>query len=479
VNGALVPAQATIYRDSITDYNVFDQSAYIQDTFTRGKLTVMAGLRFDRQWDRANSGTVPQTAIFGQTTQTGLVFNQLPSVTFAGAESGVKFNDLAPRLGLTWDVKGDGHNVVKANYARYASQLPDGDASSTYNPVAQATVRYPWTDLNNDRFVQPNEINISAAPLAVSAGYDYLNPAKLTTSGTVDPNLKNETTDEMILGFDKQFSNSFALGIAGIYRHYDNFRWNDTIGIDDSDYSPVTFTSAVGNTSPACPKFSQCPTITYYQPTSKNLSNFPNYIFTNRPNLSRSYKGVEITGRGRAKGFTLNGSFTFSDAKQFYGKGSFQDPTNIANLDGDQYAQETGGSGLGNVFVAARWLLRGTLAYSAPWGVGLAANYNGRSGYPAPFSILSPTRANGAGTATIYLKGLGDDRLPTFHNLDLRADKGVKYKSAKVTFSFEVFNVLNADTVQSIRLTENASNAETISSLVAPRVIRFGARLNW
>lgn len=477
VNGALVAAQATIYRDSITDYNVFDQSAYLQDTFTKGKLTVIAGARFDRQWDRANAGVVPASPFFGKITQTGAVFNQLPSVTFNGAESGLVFNDLAPRLGLTWDMNGDGHNVFKANYARYASQLGDGDASSTYNPVSTATVRYPWTDLNGDKFVQPNEINITGAPLAVSAGYNYLDPTALKTSGTVDTKMKNEKTDEIILGFDKQFSNSFAMGIAGIYRKYDNFRWNDTIGIDDTDYSAVSFTpncSAV----PAAQN-ANCPTVTYYQPTSKNLSNFPNYIYTNRPGATRSYKGVEVTGRKRVKNFTMNGSFTYSDTKAFFAKGSYQDPTNIAQLDGAQYAPETAGSGLGNIFINAKWLLRATVSYTAPYGIGLAANYNGRSGYPAPYGILSPTRANGAGTATVYIKALGDDRLPTFHNLDLRADKNVKYKNAKITFSMDVFNALNSDTVQSIRLTQNASNANLISSLVAPRVIRFGARLNW
>ncbi|MEO5762255.1 MAG: TonB-dependent receptor, partial [Vicinamibacteria bacterium] len=478
VAGALVPAQATIYRDSITDYNLFDHSAYLQDTFTKDKFTIIAGVRFDRQWDRANTGAVPQTPIFGQITQTGLPFNQLPSVTFAGAESGVKFNDFAPRLGLTYDLKGDGHNVVKVNYARYASQLGDGSLSSTYNPVAQATVRYPWTDLNGDKFVQPNEINISAAPLAQSSGYNYLTPSALTTSGRVDTNLKNEKTDELILGFDKQFSNSFAMGIAGIYRKYDNFRWSDTDNITDADYSPISFTPA----ATACPaaQNAQCPTVTYYQPTSKNLSNFATFAVTNRPGATRTYKGIELTGRKRVKSFNMNGSFTLSDTKSFFKQGSFEDPTNLANIDGAQYAPETSGSGLGNVFPNAKWILRATASYTIPWQkIGIAANYNGRSGYPSPFGILSPTRANGAGTATVYLAPLGDVRLPAFHNLDARIDKTVRVKAAKIVLSLDVFNVLNSDIVQSINLRQNATNANTISSLVAPRVLRFGARLNW
>jgi hypothetical protein len=478
VGTALVPAQATIYRDSITDYNLFDESAYLQDTFTKGKFTIQVGARFDRQWDRANPGVVPATPIFGQVTQTGLIFNQLPSATFNGAASGIVFNNLAPRFGLNWDVKGDGHNVVKVNYARYWSQLGDGDISSTYNPVRQATVRYPWTDLNGDKFVQPNEINISAPPLAVSSGYDYLNPGALKTSGTVDPKLTNDKVDEYIIGFEKQFSSSFAMGISGIYRKYGNFRWNDTIGIDASDYSPVSFTANCSAVPAA--QNPQCPTVTYFQPTSKNLSNFPNFVYTNQPGASREYKGIEITGRKRVKSFSMNGSFTWSDTKAFFAPGSFEDPTNIANLDGAQYAPQSAGSGIDNVFINAKWLLRATVSYTVSWQqIGIAANYNGRGGYASPTGILSPTRPNGAGTATVYLAPLGDSRLPAFHDLDLRVDKSVKVKNAKITFSADVFNVFNADTIQSIRRTQNATNANLISSLVAPRVIRFGARLGW
>jgi hypothetical protein len=42
-----------------------------------------------------------------------------------------------------------------------------------------------------------------------------------------------------------------------------------------------------------------------------------------------------------------------------------------------------------------------------------------------------------------------------------------------------VFNAMNNSTVQSFRRIQNASNANLISALVAPRVIRFGARLSW
>ena len=78
------------------------------------------------------------------------------------------------------------------------------------------------------------------------------------------------------------------MGISGIYRKYGNFRWLDTTGIDSSDYSPVSFTANCSAVPAA--QSPQCPTVTYYQPTSKNLSNFPNFVYTNQPGYSKEYK---------------------------------------------------------------------------------------------------------------------------------------------------------------------------------------------
>ena len=45
--------------------------------------------------------------------------------------------------------------------------------------------------------------------------------------------------------------------------------------------------------------------------------------------------------------------------------------------------------------------------------------------------------------------------------------------------SLDVFNVANANTIQAIRSRQNAANANQIQAIVAPRVIRFGVRVNW
>jgi len=49
----------------------------------------------------------------------------------------------------------------------------------------------------------------------------------------------------------------------------------------------------------------------------------------------------------------------------------------------------------------------------------------------------------------------------------------------RVVASMDVFNLLNGNTTLSMRGGQNAANANTISSLLAPRVLRFGARVTW
>ena len=43
----------------------------------------------------------------------------------------------------------------------------------------------------------------------------------------------------------------------------------------------------------------------------------------------------------------------------------------------------------------------------------------------------------------------------------------------------DLFNVGNSNTIQAIRSRQNASNANQIQAIVAPRVIRFGVRVSW
>ncbi len=480
------PSEADLYRNSVTEYGLRNRNFYIQDSYTRNKLTVNLGIRFDHQSDFAEANTAPASPFYGKATYagvyngvtyTGASFNQLPALEFPGANTDIVFNNWSPRIGVTYDLLGDGRNVAKFNYSRYVSQLGSGGTlAGVYNTVVATLVRYPWVDSNTDGFVQANEIVLTAAPLSWTSGYNYNNPSSTTTTGTVDPDLKMETTDEVLLSFDKQIGTKFAISASYIWRKYGNFRWDDRPDWTSANYVQTSFTPAAS----ACPSGARCETVTYYQPTSQIPTG---YIRTNRPDFSRNYNGFEVTARKRMSSrWSANISYAYNDAPVHYDSpASYEDPTNIDKLNGGQFAEESTSSGLGNVFVNAKWIFRMSGLYSTPlWDINVSGFYNARSGYPFIQTVQTPTRPFSAGTAFVYLDVLGDNRLPTFQTLDFRVDKSFTlYNRVKIVPAMDIFNLFNGNTSLSIRGTQNASNANTISSILAPRVIRFGARVTW
>ena len=64
--------------------------------------------------------------------------------------------------------------------------------------------------------------------------------------------------------------------------------------------------------------------------------------------------------------------------------------------------------------------------------------------------------------------------------VDFRVDKTFTIaKRVKVTPAIDIFNLFNGNTELSIRGRQNASTANTISSLIGPRLIRLGFRATW
>ena len=480
-----VPTDANLWRRGLTEYGLKNRNLYFQDTFTREKLTINFGLRWDYQTDFANAANVDASPFYGKATYAGVyngvtypgvTFNQLPELTFAGAEAGLSFKNWSPRIGLTYDLVGNGRSVAKFNYSRYVGQLGTGTLSSTYNTVSATQVRYPWVDLNNDKFIQANEVVLTAVPLTYTSGYDYNNPTATSTRGKVDPNITAETTDEILLSFDKQIGNQFAVSASYIWRKYQNFRWSPIDNWSSANYVAKSFTPA----ATACPAGARCETVPYYERTSQPGTA---YTYTNQPDYWRGFNGFEVSARKRmANRWTANASYSYNDAPVHYDSAAaYQDPTNIDLLNGGQYAPESTSSGLGNVFVNAKWIFRVSGLYSLPlWNINVAGFYNARSGYPFIATILTPTRPFSGGQADVYLDVLGDNRLPNFQSLDFRVDTTVTlWNRVKVVPAMDIFNMFNGSTELSIRGRQNASNANTISSILAPRVIRFGARVTW
>src|SRR5262249_20966822 len=129
-----------------------------------------------------------------------------------------------------------------------------------------------------------------------------------------------------------------------------------------------------------------------------------------------------------------------------------------------------------------KWLFKVSGMYEAPAGINVSAFYNARQGYLFEQGVLVNSAARsalGAPTVFVVLDPVGDNRLPTCQNLDFHVERPIRLNTLRFVPSLDVFNVMNSNTIQAIRGTQNATNANQIQAILAPRVVRFGVRFNW
>ena len=257
---------------------------------------------------------------------------------------------------------------------------------------------------------------------------------------------------------------------------------------DLQDFVELSFTPpACACTQPSA----RCGAVTYFEPTIPIPAA---YVYSNRQGYARTFNGFELTARKRyANRWMLSASYAYNDAVDTFGSPAgfdggtadqsrspdLVDPTTVRAWSGGQYAIEAGGSGIDNVFVNAKWMAKVSGLYTLPWDINVGAFYNARQGYLMPQYILSPSRANRAGTVRIYLDAFGESRLPNFQTLDLKVDKTFRVKRLTLIPSVDIFNALNANTILARRLQQNSATANNISGIVAPRIVRFGVRATW
>ena len=473
-----VATEADMWRDSYTNYQLKTNALYVQDTFTRNRFTVNLGLRWDSQTDEALATVVPANP---------MIPNILPAIDFPGVESPVTFNDISPRIGVNYDIFGTGRTIARTSYSAYYGQLAPGGLAGNLVAIGAVQVRYPWNDANGDTFVQPGELTITANPFK-SAALDLNNPTNYSSPGTIDPDMKNDRTREFIVGLDHELMPGVGIGASYIWRKYDQFATGLAAQLERPNWSSANFVERTF--TPACTGNAICAPISYYVATSAQPTP---YTYTNIPDRYRDYNGVELTLDKRyANRWMANASFAYNDAKDYFGsEGGYIDPTNVANSHGYEFAPESAGSGIDSVFTNAKWLLKASGMYTTPlWNINLAANTQYRQGYPHPAAIQVTNRGNGLGNINVLIEPLGDRRLENTFVLDFRVDRAFQVNRFRLVPSVDIFNATNANTEQSRRrimgsynhgtgVFTQAANANNVSSIIAPRIIRFGVRMTW
>jgi len=221
-------------------------------------------------------------------------------------------------------------------------------------------------------------------------------------------------------------------------------------------------------------------------------------VMANRPGYHQQFMGFEIAATKRLSQ-RWNGRVAVSsnDWREYFDdpQAAILDPTPAPapstsrpfagpQVNGGPVVHQVAGSGNTAVYmVAPSYQFAANAAYSARWGIDIAASVIARQGYAEPFFQSDFAAGDPLGLKTVMIAQHVDDfRLPAVTTIDLRLGKTFTFGFAKVAADFDIFNLLNSGTVLArqydVRLTGLTGFGQTLE-IMNPRIARIGARFTF
>lgn len=423
-------------------------SFFISDIYSLDRLTFILGVRYDRQWGNNRASKSPAAPVLQ---------DLIPELDFPGQKSMFTWNDLVPRLGMTYDIFGDGKTILRSNFSMYAEQMGLASIMGP-NPADWRILEYAWTDLNGDDYPQREELGD-----LWWASFNPYSSDPLDNGKKIDPGMKAPLTYEFIAGVERELIPDMSVAANFIYRKATRFGWSPEDGLSSADFYLAGETSGHGYT------------VQYYD-TDKPL------VFTttaeNRPDYHRVYRAIEISATKRLSNHWMaNVSFNYNSNKQYWNSpDSYIDPTETVNRNGLEYSPYS--MGKWGLRIGSRWMFKATALYQFPWDITVSGFLQAREGYVFPIMLSVPFR-NYGGYTDLYGAPFGSERTPNITVADLRAEKVISFGDVgRLGLIIDVFNLFNSNTV----LQKNGGPWGVLGEtqeIINPRIVRLGARFTF
>jgi hypothetical protein len=152
---------------SQTDVNA-DLGVYAQDKWTLRRLTVTGGVRLDYFNIGIPAQSAPASVWIG-------------ARSFAAIDDVPNWKDISPRVGLAYDLFGNGKTALKASASRYVSGVVYGFPDRINPIVAGSTTTRAWVDFNGDFFPQGDALNPAPNGEFIAAGDPTFGRSVVTT----------------------------------------------------------------------------------------------------------------------------------------------------------------------------------------------------------------------------------------------------------------------------------------------------------
>jgi carboxypeptidase family protein len=231
---------------------------YIQDQWTRDRLTLQGGLRYEHAWSwfpEGGNGILAPSPFYPTTLS-------LPRV-----EGVSGYHDITPRMGMAYDVFGNGKTSLKANLSKYLQPANNEGPFIIGNPMVAfvgfggaATTTRSWVDSNGNftpdcgpaGLASNTSYNGSATGLNV--GGDIC--GAYTNSNFANPLLPTRVNPDVLHGsgirpYDWQFGVSVqqevlprvSVDVAFSRRSWGNFFVTDNAALTPADFNAVSITA--------------------------------------------------------------------------------------------------------------------------------------------------------------------------------------------------------------------------------------------
>ncbi len=421
-------------------------SVYAQEQWTRGRVTLQGAVRYDHAWSYFPEQKVGGTRFL----PAPLVFPETGGVT--------GFNDITPRMGVAYDLFGNGKTSVKVNVGRYLEAAAALGIYSAPNPVTRISTAASraWTDANNN-FVPDCDLLSTAAQDLRASGGDFC--AALTNQNFGKPVFSN-TIDSAILGgwgtraADWQIGASVQQEILprtsveiGYYRRWlQNFIVTDNRLVTPDDFGSFSITAPSDPRLPGGGGFVVSGLYNVVPTKFNQVSNFVTAASAHGDQYQR-YNGLMINLNARPRsGLTLqagvNAGKTVTDNCGIRAQLPEIGPANpYCHTDPGLL---TRASGLAAYTIPkVDVLLSGTIR-SDP-GLVLAANYAVPSSLVAQ-SLGRPVAGNVA-NVTVNLLAPGDAFGDRVNEFDVRVAKILRFGRTRANVGLDLYNLFNSSAV--------------------------------
>jgi hypothetical protein len=462
---------------------VMSTAFYGQDAYSIDRLTVIAGLR----WERIEGYLPAQVTPPSQYFPDGLLFkgvsinNVVQDYTVQKSFPAVRhdplWHDFGPRVSATYDVSGRGKTVLKASWGKYLDQINTGTPP---NPNANINQVYGWNDLNGDFLFQPGNATWNGLTY-VGGEFGAWQQTNNLALAAFDQSVPRPYRYESTIGIDHEMFPNILLTVSYFHTQErdQQAQVDQNIALWDQLFTPVTLTDpgrdGVLGTADDAP-------IRVYNQNAGTVTSPRTF---NDDRLANKYDGLDIVLNKRyTNGWTVLTGYTYSHQEV--------ELTSLTNPN-TAFVNAAGVSG------GRRHNFKASGAYDLPHNILIGVGFRLNSGLPitrqwAIQSCSASVTSNclRQATTTVNAEPRGSVELPWLPTLDLRGGRRFNLSGGKqIEVSVDAYNMTNANTTFAVRTTTGLSSIRLAgdptapvtqiaswlspTSVLSPRVVRFNA----